>query len=99
MRRHHCVALVLLRALALLSAETATAQSVGSCNPVTTFQQQPDGVLFVMKTGTLRVQVCTDSIVRVRYSATSTFSDRPDYVVTRTSWPETKWTMHSTTMT
>ena len=83
MRRHHCVALVLLCALALLSAETATAQWAPR-NPVTTFQQQPDGVLFAMKTGTLRVQVCSDSIIRVRYSATSSFSDLPNYVVTKT---------------
>ena len=40
--------------------------------------------------------MCTDSIIRVRYSATATFSDRPDYVITKTSWPETKWTMQST---
>ena len=65
-------------------------------NPVTNVQQQPDGVLFTMQTGMLKLQVCTDSIIRVRYSATSTFSDRPDYVITKTSWPETKWTMQST---
>ena len=77
MRRHHCVALVLLCALALLSAETATAQWAPR-NPVTTFQQQPDGVLFAMKTGTLRVQVCSDSIIRVRYSATSSVLRPPE---------------------
>ncbi len=65
-------------------------------NPVTNVRQQPDGVLFTMQTGTLKLQVCTDSIIRVRYSATSRFSDRPDYVITKTSWPETKWTMQST---
>jgi alpha-D-xyloside xylohydrolase len=64
-------------------------------NPVTAVRQQPDGVLFTMQTGTLKLQVCTDSIIRVRYSATATFSDRPDYVITKTSWPETKWTMQS----
>ena len=65
-------------------------------NSVTNLQQQPDGVLFIMQTGTLKLQVCTDSIIRVRYSATATFSDLPDYVITKTSWPETKWTMQST---
>ncbi len=64
-------------------------------NPVTKVQQQADGVLFAMQTGTLKLQVCTDSIIRVRYSATATFSDRPDYVITKTSWPETRWTMQS----
>ncbi len=49
-----------------------------------------------MKTGTLKLQVCTDSIIRVRYSATSAFSNLPDYVVTKPDWPETKWAMQST---
>ncbi|HYK50183.1 MAG TPA: TIM-barrel domain-containing protein, partial [Terriglobales bacterium] len=56
----------------------------------------PDGVLFTMQAGTLKVQVCTDSIVRVRYSATSEFSSRPDYVVTKSNWPESKWQIQST---
>ncbi len=95
MRSHHSVGIILLCALALLPAETAIAQWAPR-NPVNTFQQQPDGVLFAMKTGTLRVQVCSDSIIRVRYSATSSFSDLPNYVVTKTGWPETRWTMQST---
>jgi len=49
-----------------------------------------------MKTGTLKLQVCTDSIVRVRYSATSTFSSLPDHVVTKSDWPPAKWAMQST---
>ncbi len=81
--------------LALLLCQAVHAQWA-PMNPVTAVQQQPDGVLFTMQKGTLKVQVCNDSIIRVRYSATSTFSDRPLYVVTKTSWPETKWTMQST---
>ncbi len=85
---------VLLCVLTLLTA--AAHAQWAPMNPVTAVQQQPDGVLFTMQTGTLKVQVCADSVIRVRYSATSTFSDRPDYVITKTSWPETKWTMQST---
>ena len=85
---------VLLFVLTLLAA--AAQAQWAPMNPVTAVQQQPDGVRFTMQTGTLKLQVCTDSIIRVRYSATSTFSDRPDYVITKTSWPETKWTMQST---
>jgi alpha-D-xyloside xylohydrolase len=65
-------------------------------NPVTAFRQVPDGVLFTMQVGTLKVQVCTDSIIRVRYSVTSEFSSRPDYVVTKSNWPESKWQIQST---
>jgi alpha-D-xyloside xylohydrolase len=64
-------------------------------NPVTSAQQQADGVVFTMKTGTLKVEVCTDSIIRVRYSATASFSNQPDYVVTKADWPASKWTMQS----
>ena len=85
----------LLGALTVLPAKTARAQWA-PMNPVTTFLQQPDGVLFTMTTGTLKLQVCTDSIVRVRYSATTSFSNLLDYVVTKSTWPETKWTMQST---
>ncbi|MGH9546610.1 MAG: glycoside hydrolase family 31 protein [Terriglobales bacterium] len=86
--------LVLLCILPLL-AGVAQAQWV-PMNPVTAVQQRPDSLLFTMKTGTLKLQVCTDSIIRVRYSPTATFSNRPDYVITKTRWPETKWTMQST---
>jgi alpha-D-xyloside xylohydrolase len=65
-------------------------------NPVASVQQQDDGVLFTMKAGTLKLQVCTDFIIRVRYSATSTFSSLPDPVVTKREWPRTKWAMQST---
>jgi alpha-D-xyloside xylohydrolase len=60
-------------------------------NPVVSFQKQADGLLFSMKTGTLRVQVITDSIIRVRYSATSSIPDEPQYAVIKKEWPSTEW--------
>ena len=65
-------------------------------NPVTAVQQQPDGVVFTMQHGTLKLQVCSDSIIHVLYSATASFSDRPDYVIIKTSWPHVQWTMQAT---
>jgi alpha-D-xyloside xylohydrolase len=64
-------------------------------NPVTAVQPQPDGVLFTMKTGTLKLQICSESIIRVRYSPTSAFSNQTDYVVTKNSWPEVKFKTQS----
>jgi alpha-D-xyloside xylohydrolase len=64
-------------------------------NPIVGVQQQDDGVLFTLQSGVLRVQVCTSSIIRVRYSPASSFPDRPDYVVTKTSWPTPQWEMRS----
>ena len=65
-------------------------------NPVVSFQKQTDGLLFSMNTGTLRVQVCSDSIIRIRYSATSDIPDEPDYVVIRKDWPATQWSSEET---
>jgi alpha-D-xyloside xylohydrolase len=65
-------------------------------NPVTGARQQANGVLFTMKSGALKLQVCSDSIIRVLYSATSSFAEHPDYVVLKKDWPAAKWSMQST---
>jgi alpha-D-xyloside xylohydrolase len=65
-------------------------------NPVRSVQQQADGVVFSMGTGTLKIQICSDSIIRILYSPTATFPKRTDYVVLKQSWPAAKWTMQST---
>jgi alpha-D-xyloside xylohydrolase len=64
-------------------------------NPVQKIQQQADGVLFSMGTGTLKLQVCSDSIIHVLYSPTASFPKRTDFVVLKDSWPPVKWTMQS----
>ena len=64
-------------------------------NPVRKVQQEADGVVFSMGTGTLRVQVCSASVIHVLYSATATFPKRADFVVTKESWPAAQWTMQS----
>jgi len=65
-------------------------------NPVVAIQPQTDGVSFTMKSGVLRLQVCSDSIMHVLYSPTSSFPlSRPDPVVIKTSWPATKFAMQT----
>jgi alpha-D-xyloside xylohydrolase len=58
-------------------------------------QSQPDGVLFTMLTGTLKLQVCSDSVIHVLYSPTATFPNRPDEVVIRKDWVAPQWTLKS----
>jgi len=65
-------------------------------NPVRSVQQQADGVLFSMGTGTLKLQVCSDSVIRVLYSATASFPNRADFVVIKENWPTTKFDVQST---
>jgi alpha-D-xyloside xylohydrolase len=79
----------------LFSATAAHAQWT-AMNPVRKIQQETDGVLFTMGTGSLKVQVCSDSVIRVLYSPTATFPKRADFVVTKESWPAARWTMQST---
>jgi len=81
-------------AIIALQASLASAQWA-SMNPVLDVQKQADGVVLKMKSGTLKVQVCSDSIVHVLYSATSSFPTRFDPVVIKTSWPAVNWTLQS----
>src|SRR6267143_8873 len=66
-------------------------------NPVTAVQKLADSVVFTQKSGFLRVQVCTDSIIHVLYSPTSSFQQHPNYVVIKTAWTTPSWTMEETT--
>ena len=81
-------------AVCLFCAASAHAQWT-PMNPVRNVQQQTDGVVFTMGTGTLKVQVCSDSVIHVSYSPTATFPKRTDFVVTKDTWPATQWTMQS----
>ena len=78
--------------LIVLSAGLTQAQWT-PMNPVRTFKQEGDGVVFSMGTGTLRVQVCSESIIRVLYSTTTTFPKRTDFVVIKDSWPAAKFSV------
>jgi alpha-D-xyloside xylohydrolase len=88
-----CITLFL--ALLLATAPSAAAQWI-PLNPVASVRKQADGLDFAMHSGTLRIQVCSDSIIRVLYSPASTFPNTPQYVVTKTSWAPPQWTVQET---
>ncbi len=56
-------------------------------NPVKSVQQEPDGAVFTMGTGTLKIQVCTDSVIHILYSPSASFPKQQDFVVSKDSWP------------
>jgi alpha-D-xyloside xylohydrolase len=64
-------------------------------NPVKGVEKQSDGVLLRMETGLLRLQVCSDSIIRVLYTPTSSFPEVKHYAVIKTSWPATRFSVES----
>lgn len=76
--------------LILLLAAVANAQWIPH-NAITRVEARPDGALLFMQHGALRLQVCTDSIVHMTFSPSAAPPTRPEYVVTKTSWPAVKW--------
>ena len=57
-------------------------------NPVKTVERQTDGVLLTLENGYLRFQVCSDSIVHISYSLERDIPKRPDFLITKTTWPK-----------
>jgi len=64
-------------------------------NPVAEVQQEADGVRLKMKSGVMRIAVCSDSVIRVVYSPAVTIPSEPQYVITKTVWPKAQWTLGS----
>ena len=65
-------------------------------NPVLDSHKSQHGVLLNMKSGTLRLEVCSAAIFHLAYSPTASFPDKPNPVIIKTAWPETKWTLQET---
>jgi len=64
-------------------------------NPVNSIEAQPDGVVLVLKTGFLRFQVCSDSIIHVVYSLERNAPQHPDFLVIKNSWPKSEFALHT----
>jgi alpha-D-xyloside xylohydrolase len=65
-------------------------------NPVAKVDRRPDGMVFALQTGALRIQVCTDSIIHITYSPATSFPNLPEYLVTKTAWPAANFTVQDT---
>jgi alpha-D-xyloside xylohydrolase len=66
-------------------------------NSVSAASKLDDGVQLTMARGTMRLKVCSSTIIRVRYVPSAEFPTRPDPVVIKRSWPKADWTFDSTT--
>jgi alpha-D-xyloside xylohydrolase len=78
--------------LPLLFAAALHAQWIPA-NPVTGVQKTGDGVTLKLEKGVLRVQVCSPSILHVVYAPAEQTPNRPDFVITKTSWPSPQFTL------
>jgi len=77
---------------ALLTPIALNAQWV-PLNPISSAEKTSDGVVFTMQTGRMKIQVCSDAIIRVLYGAHDV-PNRKRYVVLKDHWP-VQWTMQS----
>jgi alpha-D-xyloside xylohydrolase len=92
MNRLHITLPSLALFIAALFPVSAEAQWTAP-NRVANFKNQADGVVFHMKTGTLRLQICTPAIVHLVYSPTPSFPDHPNPAIIKTSWPPAAWSL------
>ena len=87
------IGLLCLAATLLLPA-VARSQWVPG-NAVSNVQQQADGALLQLEHGYLRFRVCTDSIVRVTFSLEAAVPEHADFLVVKTAWPHTAFTLET----
>jgi len=74
--------------LLVLAAGSPLAAQWIPLNPVSAVEPQSDGALLVLKTGFLRFQVCSDSMIHVVYSLDRSIPHRADDLVIKKSWPK-----------
>jgi alpha-D-xyloside xylohydrolase len=66
---------------------------------VYSFEKQPDGILLEIKKekasdpAWIKIQVCTDDIIRVIASPEKSFSKRPSLMVNKSGWIPVQWTI------
>jgi alpha-D-xyloside xylohydrolase len=64
-------------------------------DPVRSFERRDNAVILTMQTGVLRLQPCTDSVIHVQYSPTTSIPDVKNYVVTKTRWQPVEWSLET----
>jgi len=87
--------LIFLLLILLVCFPGVAAAQWNPLNAVVHMQKEPEGVGFTLQKGVLRLQVCSDSIIRVRYSPTESAPVHPDLVVIKNSWPVANWELQS----
>jgi alpha-D-xyloside xylohydrolase len=64
-------------------------------NPVASVQRESDGIRLELQTGKMELRVCSDSIIRVRFSPVPSTVTHPDLVVIKDHWTPVKWELQT----
>jgi alpha-D-xyloside xylohydrolase len=87
--------IALLFFLLFLAAPAPVVAQWVPLNPVQAVGLEPDGALLVLRSGFLRFQVCSDSIVHVVYSVEREALPHPDFLVAKKSWPKSEFSLET----
>ncbi|HXX65053.1 MAG TPA: DUF4968 domain-containing protein, partial [Bacteroidota bacterium] len=80
-------------AVAFLLLVSSGAAQWNPPNSVAAVEQRTDGVWCTMAKGVLRVEVCTPSILHIRYTPGLSSPARREYVLQNPDWGPVPWTM------
>jgi alpha-D-xyloside xylohydrolase len=83
---------LLTAGLTILLSSILPAQWIPN-NPVTAVHKENDGVLLTLQNGSMKLEMCTDSLVHLVYAPVWPPVKKPGYVVIKTSWPAFAWNM------
>src|SRR5215469_6191972 len=82
--------------LAVLALSPSACAQWTPLNPITKITKEADGVRAAFPSGAVvKLEVCSDAIIHLRYSPTDSFPNRPDYVVVKNSWEPVPWSFES----
>jgi alpha-D-xyloside xylohydrolase len=95
-QRLRLAAFVLAAWLSTLLLAVAAKAQWNPLNPVVSVQQQADGVKLTLRSGTLRVQVCSGTVIRVVLSPSPPAIAPEDLVIVKKTWAPVNWKFDST---
>src|SRR3974377_958539 len=91
-----CLGVLCLFFFCCFAAPRAGGAQWNRLNAVVSLERQSDGIQLTLQNGVMRLQVCTDSIVRVRLFPAASVPAHPDLVVVKDRWAGAHWELQST---
>src|SRR5262245_23493034 len=62
-------------------------------NPVEASERNPNGLAIFLERGAIRLEICSDEMIRVRYTPGRQAAEVAEYVVIKNNWPKTNFTL------